>query len=565
MHRTGWTRRDLLRGMMVVPAAVAVGCKADEGADLGPGGGGGDVDAAIDPSVDASADAAPVTHVCDETFPRLDLKIDCFAVGDGVTDDSPALRLAAEKLTAAGGGELVIPPGTYLVGKQLAKTDPDADPDGAYYQAVDMFRIAPGTGVSCLLVRGHGATLKVASGLRFGGFDRSTGLPKEVDGRIQLDAAHVGRVFEIHDSSNIVIEGLEIDGSCGDLILGGQWGDIDRQTSATGIWLNRCSNVTIRDVHVHHNGLDGITITHQQTRPTAPKPHVIEKTVSEYNGRQALSWIAGWGLTCTDCKFNHTGRTMNGTAPLASKPGAGVDIEPNPGTNDITRDGLFTRCELADNVGPGLVTAGGDGAYAKFVDCTFWGTTSYSIWAQHPGLEFEDSRFHGTATRASNGSTDASPAPNAALATRFTRCTFEDVAPVPDGGVYRNGTLYTLPSTSETTGVRFTECAFTNHAVRSVIAANASAQEIFDRCTFTFANNALSAGTYQATFRGSRLVSCQFEESGLSRTYYINLETAAVGTPAAGDPPTRVMGPRVHWRNPTGPTGADIAPGMYTT
>lgn len=113
--------------------------------------------------------------------------------------------------------------------------------------------------------------------------------------------------------------------------------------------------------------------------------------------------------------------------------------------------------------------------------------------------------------------------------------------------------------------MRFTECTFINHAVRSVIAANESAQEVFDRCTFTFANNALSAGTYQATFEGSRIISCQFQETGLTRTYYVNLDAAVVGTPAAGDPPTRVMGPRVHWQNTTGPTAADIAPGTYTT
>jgi hypothetical protein len=506
------------------------------------------------PDPDAMPDA-PV-DVCDPSLPRIDLKVDCQAVGDGITNDTAAFQKAAMLL--ANGGELTIPPGIYIVGIQDEKTDPDAP--GAFYTPQAIFTVE---GASCLAIRGTGATVKVASGLHFGGFDTS-GNPKDVSGRIQSEAAHVGRVIELTDCENVWVEGLELDGNCSELILGGQWGDVDRQTIATGLSFNRCSNVNVVDVRTHHHGLDGVTVRHTESKPTAPKPHTFTRVISEYNGRQGLSWIGGWGLECIDCKFNHTGRAPNGNDVLASKPGAGVDIEPNAGTQDITRGGVFRNCEFADNVGAGMVTAGGDTGFATFIDCVFWGTTSYAAWPAHRGLAFESCRFHGTVPRASNGSAPGSTTPDATLATAFTKCTFEDVSPDPaDPRVFRSGYLYSIP-VGRGEGVSFTECEFINHNVRSVYIDDASTRELFDRCTFTFANPALTNLSQQATLRGCRLTACTFEESAAvtasGRTFYIEVSQVVV---AASVPPTRVIAQRVHWSSTSGATG-DIAPGVYT-
>jgi hypothetical protein len=68
------------------------------------------------------------------------------------------------------------------------------------------------------------------------------------------------------------------------------------------------------------------------------------------------------------------------------------------------------------------------------------------------------------------------------------------------------------------------------------------------------------------SFEGSRLVSCHFTELSTigTKTYRIDLDNVVVGAPAAGAPATIVDGPRVRWRNSTGPVGT-IAPGTYTT
>jgi hypothetical protein len=291
-------------------------------------------------------------------------------------------------------------------------------------------------------------------------------------------------------------------------------------------------------------------------------PHLLERVNSEFNGRQAISWIGGWGLTAVDCQFDHTGRSVNHGGglddgmPLSSSPRAGLDIEPNGGTDERSRDGSFTRCEFVDNAGPGLVAQAGDGGYSTFDDCTFWGTTSYSAWANQPGLRFVNSRFYGTAVHASDGSSVVDPTPVAALATVFDGCTFED-RPWTDGTVYRSGALYTISGGTEAATWR--NCTFTAHRLKSVFMGGASNHEIFEGCTFEHGDTTLDG---QANFQGSRITSCHFTETaGFTRNACINVSSVVVGTPAAGADPTRVDGPRVVWCG-MGETGT-IPPGTY--
>ncbi|NUP12804.1 MAG: hypothetical protein HOW73_42745 [Polyangiaceae bacterium] len=520
------------------------------GTDGGGGAGAGDMGGG------GSGGGEPVpVHVCSKEYPRIDLKADCGAAGDGMTNDTPALAKAVEIIQKAGGGELTIPPGIYIVGDQL-----ENEPGGtaAYYEPIPMFKVH---GLACLKISGYGATLRIKDGLRYGGFDPDSGLPGDFSGGPE-NAAHVGRIIEISESENVLIEGIELDGNCEKLELGGRWGDVDRQTAAAGIWINMCSEVTIRDVHTHHHALDGVTVLHLDGPAKTAKPHYLERVVSEYNGRQAISWIGGNGLYCTDCKFNHTGRAMNGGEPLMSAPRAGLDIEPNAGTDQQSRDGRFTRCEFVDNAGAGVLCAVGDGGYSTFDDCTIWGTTAYSMWLRQPGLKFVNCRIHGTAVHASDGSSEDDPNPNPDLATAFEDCLFEDVE-WTDGTVFRNNNLYTVSSGAE--GASFTRCTFKTHEVRSVYMDNEANAELFDSCTFEHGHAGLSNGTYHAYFRGSRIKSCHFTETAAvsngASTYAISVASVTV---EEADVPTHVDGPKVKWNSAsaTGTTG-DIDPGTY--
>jgi hypothetical protein len=324
----------------------------------------------------------------------------------------------------------------------------------------------------------------------------------------------------------------------------------------------------VTDVYTHHNGLDGITIGNGSTPPAAPMPHTLVRVRSEYNGRQGISW-GGWGLTAIDCQFDHTGRVVNHGGgvddglPLRSAPSAGLDIEPNQGS--FARDGHFIRCEFVDNAGSGLTADKGVHYGSTFEDCTFWGTTNYSIWANRPGLRFVNSRIYGTAVNLHDGHTDDAPTvPIAAMATYFEGCTFED-RPWTDGTVRRAGALVNV-GPSEGEGVTFRDCTFHNHQVRAVSIGGDTTQEIFEGCTFVHDDPDLAARTAQSSFAGSTLRSVHFTEgtsvSSGSRLYSIATSNVSVLAPHAGDAPTRVDGPAVRWRTPDGVTGA-IAPGTY--
>lgn len=494
----------------------------------------------------------------------VNLKTDVGAKGDGVTNDTAAFQRAAARIEAAGCGQLIIPPATYIVGRQTKKTSSTAT--GPYYQAQKIFSVSD---VSFLKVSAYGAKIRVAAGLHYGGFDPATGLPKDATGG-DNNKAEVGRLIQVTDSKKVWIEGGDYDGNNTRLVLGGQWGNESRQASATGISLNRVRDATVVDVHTHHHALDGITVAYHGGFPTVKMPQRLVRVNSEYNGRQALSWIGGWGLYATDCKFNHTGRAINHGGgvddglPLASKPTAGLDIEPNEGTSEKSRDGVFTRCEFVNNAAAGLVAAAGDGGYSKFVDCTFWGTTSYSIWAHKPGLRFINSRFYGTAMKAHDGRPHDSTTPDPTMATYFEGCTFED-KPWTNGKV-RRGYLYVVEDTEKSDGTTFKNCTFINHASRGVYMGNPDTKEIFTGSTFIHSNPNLSSGTYQSTFKGSRLVSVLFDESPAvssgSRKYYIATSNTTVGTPPSGAEATYVEGPRVRWDSTSGPIGT-IHPGVY--
>jgi hypothetical protein len=288
--------------------------------------------------------------------------------------------------------------------------------------------------------------------------------------------------------------------------------------------------------------------------------------VSEYNGRQGLSWIGGWGLEVTDSKFNHTGRAINEGGgqedglPLLSAPGAGLDIEPNANTDEESRDGLFVRTEFINNAGAGMLADVGDGGYSTFIDCTFWATTHYSIWPKRPGLRFIDSRIYGTAVHPNDGHTDQDPGPNPDLATYFENCVFEDLE-WDDGKVRREGTLFNMGSEGE--GVTFKDCTFRNHETRAISAGDVATQEIFEGCTFELQNADLASGTHQASFSGSELRSVHFTESDAIANGNASYSIQVTDVTVADTPePTVVDGPNVHWDTVNGQTG-DIDPGTY--
>ncbi len=370
------------------------------------------------------------------------------AKGDGVTNDSSAFRTAASELESAGGGTLVIPQGTYIVGEQSAG-NVSGEP---FYRPQPIFSVS---NIDGLVIEGNGATLRLADGLRYGSFDPDGKAISPSGTFTKRDQqATVGSMIEVSDSKNITIKNLKLDGNSGHLILGGRWGDKGRQLRANGVSLINCVDALIEDIHTHHHGLDGVYVgqTKKSQHEFVGRTTLLRVT-SEYNGRQGLSWTGGSDLTVRDSKFNHTGK-----GALSSSPMGGVDIEPNSGLS--CRNGIFENCEFVDNTGPGVLVGSGDGGYSRFVNCLIWGTTNYSSWVKKPAVVFEGCKIYGSLSN-SFGS------PDPKLATRYEKCHFEDPVDLEYPACRKGGALVICDGDSQQ-NVTFDGCTFLARQTRAL-------------------------------------------------------------------------------------------------
>ena len=368
------------------------------------------------------------------------------AKGDGVTNDTRAFAAMAQFVSRQGGGEVVLRQTTYLVGSQR-RTLPSED------YAFDPEPVMEFFGCSApLVIRGNGAVLRCASGLRFGAFDRESGrpvrraMPNYKKG--ELSSPYKWMIKAERCSGRIEISDLELDGNLPRLQVGGPWGDADYQLPGCGIGLYENSGPEIiRRVYAHHHPLDGITIDGADRDRSAPS--VIEDVRCEYNGRQGCSIVGGRNYAFTNCKFRHTGK-----AGIASAPGAGVDIEAEAGKK--IRALRFDGCEFSDNLGPGVIAGLGDSEAIAFTGCTFIGTTSWSAWPAAPSMRFSRCRFVGPIVSAYG---DRAHPERAA---QFLDCTFlDDPALAPGGKVFigqnTDGPIADLPNSPN---ARFSRCTF---------------------------------------------------------------------------------------------------------
>lgn len=342
------------------------------------------------------------------------------ARGDGRTNDTAAFAAMATFVNSVGGGEVVLRATTYIVGQQT-----QAVGKGAHYafepaSIMDFRRCR-----HPLIIRGNGARLRCALGLRYGTFDPVSGrathhsMPSYRFEELATPYRAMIRVEEC--SGGVEISDVELDGNLHALEIGGQYGDVDWQIPAFGIHLtNNDSAEHLSRIHTHHHALDGILIDGIDRRSTTS---TLQSVRSEYNGRQGCSITGGSGYTFTDCSFSHTGK-----AGLWTLPGAGVDIEAEGGKR--VRGVRFVHCRFSNNSGAGLTAESGDSEGAKFDACTFIATTSWAAWPNKPRFRFSRCMFVGPIVRAFGD-------PDPQRACQFRDCTFlDDPALTPDGLVY---------------------------------------------------------------------------------------------------------------------------------
>lgn len=348
---------------------------------------------------DITSARAKTSPDCEKPKPIVNVKSHHGACGDGKTDDTCAFQSACAALTK--GGTLLIPPGTYLVGKQAGLP---TKPGKQVYQPEPIIKFKgvkrpvliegvphPGSGKKPIL--------RANDGLHFGSFyptGDSAGRRYDPPGAFydlsyRADA-YVG-IIELDSNQSVHIRNLELDGNQQNLTLGGIWGDTGRQCAAAGIHCDSNANVSISNVHTHDHGLDGITIENSKGSFTERQPHTLQSVDATRNGRNNLSWVGCSGLTVTNSTFDDAGRGR-----VHSSPGAGVDIEPE---NTHMTVGRFTSCSFRGNVGCGISADQADPRLASvsdvtFTDCKVVGTGYYSLIVRNPQFTFQKCDFVGS-------------------------------------------------------------------------------------------------------------------------------------------------------------------------
>ena len=439
---------------------------------------------------------------------RKDLKKDFGAVGDGRTNDQAAFDKATaffnqRATTPAGAGPavLTIPKGTYLVSGQ------DAAGHGLGVLTL--------SGCRNLRVEGaDSATTEISypKGLRYGSFDPKTRQVFEAPAAFFVDrsyAADVGTCLVLSQCDNVSISGLSINGNSASAVVGGHWGDTGIQLNYDGVFVSGSRRITLRGLALHHLGRDGIQVLNNLTKSLDDPQQesiLLDGLSCRYNGRQGLSITGANGLRAVNCDFSHTGRvliTALGRA-LVSNPGAGVDIEPEGGFVTNVR---FDNCRFVDNAGQGLVSDRQGNAHTVknivVANSLLWGTTNWSAWVTHPGFLFQNSRIYGAFVHGCQ-------AENAAEATRFVGCTFEDR---PYHGQPAYGP-FTLHSDGVARRMSFVDCRFVaahNYLIHAIPNQRDTADTFhFRNCAFVLDYQEPPQGSYDkiigSVFSGNNVV-----------------------------------------------------------
>ncbi|TGE22109.1 T9SS type A sorting domain-containing protein [Hymenobacter aquaticus] len=331
-----------------------------------------------------------------------------------------AFQAAAAIIKNNGGhGKIIIPAGSYTVGRQ---TSPNRH--GYYKYGEDILDL---TGVADVTVEGEvdplgkpSSIVQWAGGLDYGSFG-----PDAHSTDIRTIASG-GKFMLLKNATQVTFRNVELNGNIKQFNAGGTWGDVGRQIEHDGILVWDSDAVTLTNISAHHFGHDGILINNA-TPNGLFSPHrsiALQNCHFDTNGRNGLSWVSGIGLTATNCTFNHNGDASqlenHQGVYMVSMPIAGCDIEPETG---VTAQGAFNHCQFHENGGPGLVSDGEGrpyrASYIHFEFCSFLGTTGAPIFVEQPRFSYTNCQFYGTITSGYRADTRAE-------GTNYVNCLFSD-------------------------------------------------------------------------------------------------------------------------------------------
>lgn len=317
------------------------------------------------------------------------------AKGDGYTNDQDAFAKASSFFNnRKGKGKLIIPKGTYIVGRQKFLGNEKGSQrayDGEY--ALNL--------VNCenmVIVGQRGAVIKNSDSLRIGTFYPKTGKPfkHSIPGiNIQPEyanyACNAGIILYANGCSHINISGLIFDGNVENFIFGGNWGSGRNAFELIhyGVYLLDSHDIFLNNCSIKNFSCDGIYIANlgQQLKTFNIN---IDQCKVNFCGRNALSWLGGENIRVTNSLFSGSGQGI-----VHESPAAGIDIEVE--NNSFCRKGYFYNCIIENNIGSAI--ASGSKALSSeilFKKCIAASPVYYTVFADAASHVFEDCSFYGT-------------------------------------------------------------------------------------------------------------------------------------------------------------------------
>ncbi|PSK94462.1 right-handed parallel beta-helix repeat-containing protein [Taibaiella chishuiensis] len=368
--------------------------------------------------------AANRTHTDKSRILTLDLKKDFGAIGNGAADDQPAFDAAAAFINARKGNcKLVIPQGTYRVGRQVANKE------GRYMTGSNVMNIG-GEDVgyqSNIEIAGAGqAILKYKDNMQYGYFTMA-GMPQNIQAAkgvdVHKEAATLGKCINIFNCGNVRISNLVLDGNFypGKMKVGGRHLAASQgiQQEHYGIFINYSENVSISNVTAKRFGLDGFLIFNAST---VKKNIRFDNCVADYNGRQGMSILFADGVQVNNCKFTNTGMGELQYSGLQ----AGVDLEPEQ-SDYVIQNVTFNNCTFENSRNTSVAVSSGAGKVRNisFTKCNIINvnTVGNSIAldiGRHKALQFTDCNIYGYVLIAQSNAATASEGYS------FKRCLFSD-------------------------------------------------------------------------------------------------------------------------------------------
>ena len=261
-----------------------------------------------------------------------DLVKDFKAVPDDKTDNYMAFAKAAETLSKAGGGQLVIPQGKYYIAAYKGSTK-----NGANNVADILF-------INCtyLVIAGNNSVIRVN-----GNFKRTE--DRQAPGMNYFYARNnTVCPFKITNCKNVLLK---------DLVL---YGGVDKMTKDSRVVEGECygvfindeepqqvsSKIVLQNITAHHFAADGFLIR-------CNGRDILMNNCNAYkNARQGLSIVKGSDIRILNSSFDSTGIT--GAYGL-HQPGAGIDIENEFGDGRLN-DVIIRNCNFRGNNGFQIVT-----------------------------------------------------------------------------------------------------------------------------------------------------------------------------------------------------------------